>query len=75
MRLAFLLLNRFQLKYPHKKALPLYVIQQGVLLGLLLFLPHAWQSPGVALLLLPQAGSVLSPAEDLAEEYTVGVCT
>lgn len=36
--------------------------------------PHACQSQSVGLLLLPQAGSVLSPAEDLAEEYMVGRC-
>lgn len=59
MRLA-VLLNRLQLSNSHRKALLECVIQQGGFQGLLLLL--FCQSQGVALL-LPQAGSVLSPQE------------
>lgn len=46
MRLA-VLLNRLQLKYPHRKALLQYVTQQWALQGLLLLLPPMPVSPKV----------------------------
>lgn len=69
MRLA-VLLNRLQLSNSQRKALLEYVIQQGVLQGLLLLLLCACWSRGVALLLLPHAGSVLSPQKG----YLMGLC-
>lgn len=74
MSLAVVLLTRLQLAYPHRKAVLQCVTQQWALQGASYScFSHACQSQSLSLLLIPQAGSVLKPAEDLAKEYVVGV--